>query len=141
MRKKVDMRKKIWLVILVVAIVGVIIWGKSYYDSAYVVSDIFYTQVPLDEINSESYMTDMNGNVLKDQPGKEYDLYGYNEDGVCRNVYFSAIGTSENYYKPGTYLLVEASERSCLTVKTVTKEQIPEKAFKQIEKNGTRIDQ
>lgn len=117
--------------ISIIAIIGIIIcgafWAKDYYNSRYVISDSFYTQIPLDEKNEDSWLKDSNG--VQQEKGKEYNLLGYNKNGDERSVHFIKKGTSKDYYEPGTYIKVDVSKTLEIGVSTVEKNDVPKKAL------------
>lgn len=128
--------KKIIGIILFVGVIWVAFWAKGYYNSRYVVADTYYTQVPTDEVNEDSWLVDKEG--VKQEPGKSYDLIGYNKDGNSKEVYFSVQGTAKDYYAPGTYIKVDCSETITLGTSIVEKQNVPTAALDKIEKDGTK---
>lgn len=113
-----------------------VIWAKGYYNDRYVVSDTFYTQIPLDEVNEDSWLVDANG--VQQERGKAYELIGYNKSGEKREVSFNQKGTAENYYAPGTYIKIDVSKTLEVGVAVIDKQNIPEKALEKINELGTR---
>lgn len=128
--------KKILLIILAILIAIGAFLAKGYYNDRYVTDDIYYTQIPEDEKNEDSWLYDDSG--VKMDKGKEYKLIGYNKDGKKTNLEFSIVGEKENYFKPGTYLEVRKSKTIVLGEKNIQKELIPEKALISIMKDGTK---
>ncbi len=129
--------KKIVGIVLAAAI---LIYGaflaKGYYNDRYVVADSFYTQVPVDEVNEESWLVDDNG--VKQDKGKAYKLIGYNQEGAARELSFIVQGEVEDYYAPGTYLKVNASKTIVLGQEVVKESEVPKVALEKMEDEGTR---
>lgn len=73
------MKKKIAVIPILILVVCGAFWAKGYYNDRYVVSDSFYTQIPLDEVNEDSWLVDADG--VQQEKGREYDLIGYNQEG------------------------------------------------------------
>lgn len=132
------MKKKIIIIIAIVLVIVGVFWAKGYYNDRYVASDSFYTQIPQDEVNADSWLVDSDG--VKQEKGKEYNLFGYNENGEQREVYFKIKGSAENYYVPGTYIKVNTSKTTVLGQETVDEQAVPQKALEQIKANGTRLE-
>jgi len=130
------MKKIIGIIALVSIILAGAFWAKGYYNDRYVVSDTFYTQIPLDEVNEDSWLLDDEG--VKQEKGKQYKLIGYNESGEKREVQFTKKGTSKDYHAPGTYIKVEVSKTIELGTSVVDKQNIPEKALEKINELGTK---
>lgn len=120
--------------ISIIAIIGIILcgafWAKGYYNDRYVISDSFYTQIPLDEKNEDSWLKDANG--VQQEKGKEYNLLGFNQNGDERKVRFIKRGTSEDYYEPGTFIKVDVSKTLEIGVSIVEKDDVPEKALEKL---------
>ena len=131
------MKKKIIIIIAIVLVIAGVFWAKGYYNDRYVASDSFYTQIPQDEVNEDSWLVDSDG--MKQEKGKEYNLFGYNENGEQREVYFKIEGSAENYYAPGTYIKVNTSKTTVLGQENVDEQAVPQKALEQIKANGTRV--
>lgn len=129
------MKKKIGIIIVIAVIICGAFWAKGYYNDRYVVSDSFYTQIPTDEINEDSWLVDADG--VQQEKGKSYDLIGYNEAGESREVHFIQKGTAENYYAPGTYIKVNTSKTLVIGVATVEKSKVPQAALEKITSQGT----
>ena len=130
------MKKKIIIIIAIVLVIAGAFWAKGYYNDRYVASDSFYTQIPLDEVNEDSWLVDSDG--VKQEKGKEYNLIGYNENGEQREVYFKVTGGAEDYYAPGTYIKVYTSKTIVLSHEVIDEQTVPQKALEQIKANGTR---
>ena len=130
------MKKTIITIMAIAIVVCVAFWAKGYYNDRYVVSDSYYTQIPLDEKNEDSWLVDASG--VKQEKGKEYNLIGYNEDGEEKEVSFKLKGTAENYYKPGTYIKVNTSKSITLGFEVVTESNVPEVVLEKIKSIGTR---
>lgn len=133
------MKKTIGILIVAVLFIGMAFWVKGYYNNVYVGSATYYTQVPLDEINKDSCLVDAQGNILKDVPGKEYELVGYDDGGNKREIYFVKRGTAADYYAPGTYIKVNTSKTRTLSEEIVDEDHVPKKALEKIAQQGTRI--
>lgn len=103
---------------------------KGYYNDRYVVSDSFYTQIPLDEVNEDTWLLDADG--VPQEEGKEYDLTGYNDKGEGREVSFKKRGTAEDYYAPGTYLKVDTSKTLVVGIEVIEESRVPEAALERI---------
>ena len=80
------MKKKVAVIVVIILIVCGAFWAKGYYNDRYVVSESFYTQIPLDEVNEDSWLVDADG--VQQEKGREYDLIGYNQEGGEREVSF-----------------------------------------------------
>lgn len=134
------MKKKTRRIILGIIAAAVIIcgafWAKNYYNDRYVVYDSFYTQIPEDEVNEDSWLLDMDG--VQQEKGKRYTLIGYNEAGEQREVSFTKKGTAEDYYAPGTYIKVNTSKTIVLEIEIIEKSDVPKAALEQIALQGTR---
>ena len=131
------MKKKIIFIIAVILVIAGAFWAKAYYNDRYVVLDSFYTQIPSDEVNEDSWLVDKDG--VKQEEGKEYNLIGYNENGEQREVYFKIKGSAENYYAPLTYIKVNVSKTLILGQEVVDEGAVPQIALEQIKANGTRV--
>ena len=130
------MKKTIITIVAITIVICVAFWAKGYYNDRYVVSDNYYTQIPLDEKNEDSWLVDASG--VKQEKGKEYNLIGYNEKGEEKEVSFKQKGTAENYYKPGTYIKVNTSKSITLGIEVVTESDVPEVALEKIKSIGTK---
>lgn len=134
------MKKKTGIIIGIIIAAAIIIcgafWAKNYYNNRYVVADSFYTQIPADEVNEDSWLLDADG--VKQEKGKEYTLIGYNKDGEQREVRFTKRGTAENYYAPGTYIKVNTSKTIEVGVEVVEESAVPGAALEKIASQGTR---
>ena len=131
------MKKKIMIIVAAILVIAGAFWAKGYYNDRYIVSEVYYTQIPEDEVNEDSWLVDSDG--VKQEEGKEYKLMGYDENGNEKKVYFSIRGTSENYYAPGTYIEVKSSKTIILEHAVVNESEVPQKALEQIKINGTRV--
>ena len=131
------MKKKIMIIVAAFLVIAGAFWAKGYYNDRYIVSEVYYTQIPEDEVNEDSWLVDSDG--VKQEEGKEYKLMGYDENGNEKEVYFSIRGTSENYYAPGTYIEVKSSKTIILEHAVVNESEVPQKALEQIKMNGTRV--
>ncbi len=131
------MKKKIMIIVAAILVIAGAFWAKGYYNDRYIVSEVYYTQIPEDEVNEDSWLVDSDG--VKQEEGKEYKLMGYDENGNEKEVYFSIRGTSENYYAPGTYIEVKSSKTIILEHAVVNESEVPQKALEQIKINGTRV--
>lgn len=131
------MKKKIMIIVAAFLVIAGAFWAKGYYNDRYIVSEVYYTQIPEDEVNEDSWLVDSDG--VKQEEGKEYKLMGYDENGNEKEVYFSIRGTSENYYAPGTYIEVKSSKTIILEHAVVNESEVPQKALEQIKINGTRV--
>ncbi|AOR25172.1 YxeA family protein [Clostridium taeniosporum] len=129
------MKKIIGIIIAIIIIAGAF-WAKGYYNSRYVVSDTYYTQIPLDEVNEDSWLVDNKGE--KQEKGKSYNLIGFNKEGKEREVHFFKRGTAKDYYKPGTYIKVDVSETIELNTNVVEKQDIPKEVIEKIGEKGTK---
>lgn len=124
------MKKLVGIVIAVSLLIYGAFLAKGYYNDRYVLSDSFYTQVPLDEVNEDSWLVDDKG--VQQMKGKAYDLVGYNQDGTARELSFSVQGEAKDYYAPGTYLKINASKTIVIGQEVVEESQVPKIA---LEKN------
>lgn len=130
------MKKKMAIICVIILIVCGAFWTKGYYNDRYVVSDSFYTQIPLDEVNEDSWLLDADG--VQQEKGKEYDLIGYNQEGEGREVSFKKSGTAEDYYAPGTYIEVNTSKTLVVGIEVVEESNVPDTALDKISSLGTR---
>lgn len=130
------MKKKAAVMIVLILIVCGAFWAKGYYNDRYVVSDSFYTQIPLDEVNEDSWLVDADG--VQQEKGKEYDLIGYNQEGEEREVSFQKRGTAEDYYAPGTYIKVNTSKTLVVGIEVVEESSVPGAALDKISLLGTK---
>lgn len=130
------MKKIILTIVALLILIATAFWGKKYYNDRYVVCDDYYTQVPVDEVNTDSWLVDADG--VKQQKGKEYVLIGYDEQGKKQEVVFTQKGEAKDYYTPGTYIKVSMSQTLTVGVKVVAETDIPQAALKKIKTNGTR---
>ena len=130
------MKKKVIILAVVLLVVAGAFCAKGYYNDRYVVSDCYYTQVPEDEVNEDSWLVDKDG--ARQAEGKSYELMGYNEQGEQREVYFTKSGNAEDYYAPGTYIKVNTSKTIVLDVQVVDASSIPQPAMEKIRELGTK---
>ena len=132
------MKKKVVILVVVLLVVAGAFWAKGYYNDRYVVSDCYYTQIPEDEVNEDSWLVDKDG--TKQAKGKAYDLVGYNGQGEQREVRFTKSGSAEDYYDPGTYIKVSMSKTITLGVEVVEESSVPQIALERIQERGTKVD-
>ena len=132
------MKKKIIIIVAMVLVIFGAFWAKGYYNDRYLVSDCYYTQIPEDEVNEDSWLVDKGG--IKQTKGKSYELMGYNEQGEQHEVYFTKSGSAEDYYAPGIYIKVSMSKTITLGVEVVEKSSVPQTALEQIQELGTKAD-
>lgn len=132
------MKKKIMLLVAIIIIVAGVFWAKGYYNDRYVVSDSFYTQIPLDEVNEDSWLVDKDG--VKQTKGKSYHLVAYNDAGEEREVSFSQKGTAKDYYAPGTYIKLNASKTLVVGLEVVDKSTVPQAALEKLHELGSKIN-
>ena len=132
------MRKKVILLAVVLLVVAGAFWAKGYYNDRYVASDCYYTQIPQDEVNEDSWLVDKDG--VKQAKGKSYTLTGYNEQGEPCEVHFTKSGSAEDYYAPGTYIKVSMSKTITLGVAVVEESDVPQTALEKIQELGTKAD-
>lgn len=137
-KKKVKIGTIIIVVIVVILVGAIAVWAKGYYDSRYVLDKVYYTQIPSDEVNTDSWLYDSSGKAV--QEGKEYYLKGYDENGNERNVSFYVFGKSEDYYPAGTYIRVETSKTIEIGEKIVTESEVPSSALENIKEKGTKLN-
>ena len=130
------MKKKVIILAVVLLVVAGAFYAKGYYNDRYVVSDCYYTQIPEDEVNEDSWLVDKDG--ARQAEGKSYELMGYNEQGEQREVYFTKSGNAEDYYAPGTYIKVNTSKTIVLDVQVVDASSIPQPAMEKIRELGTK---
>ena len=55
------MKKKIIFITVLILVIAGAFWAKAYYNDRYVVLDSFYTQIPSDEVNEDSWLVDKDG--------------------------------------------------------------------------------
>ena len=132
------MKKKIIILAVVLLVVVGVFWAKGYYNDRYVVSVCYYTQIPEDEVNEDSWLADKDG--VKQAKGKSYELIGYNEQGEQHEVYFTKSGSAEDYYAPGTYIKVSMSKTITIGVEVVEESSVPQTALEKIQELGTKAD-
>lgn len=130
------MKKKIGIAAVILIVIAGAFWAKGYYNDRYVVSDYYYTQIPEDEVNEDSWLVDADG--VKQEKGKAYELVGYNAQGEAKEVYFTKKGSVEDYYAPGTYIKVGASTTLTVDVETVSETEVPQMALDNIHALGTK---
>ena len=130
------MRKKLIILAVVLLVVAGAFCAKGYYNDRYVISDCYYTQVPEDEVNEDSWLVDKDG--ARQAEGKSYELMGYNEQGEQREVYFTKSGSAKDYYAPGTYIKVNTSKTIVLDAQVVDASSIPQPAMEKIRELGTK---
>ena len=129
------MKRKGFLAAAAVLVIAGAFWAKGYYQDRYVASAFYYTQIPEDEENADSWLVDADG--VKQEKGKAYDLIGYNEAGDAREVHFKKSGSAKDYYAPGAYIKVSASKTIVVGVEVVDAAQVPQEALSQIRARGT----
>ena len=132
------MRKKLIILAVVLLVVAGAFCAKGYYNDRYVVSDCYYTQIPEDEVNEDSWLVDKDG--VKQAKGKSYELMGYNEQGERREVCFTKSGGADDYYAPGTYIKVSMSKTIAVGVEVVGEQSVPQTALEKIQELGTKVD-
>ena len=132
------MKKKVVILVVVLLVVAGAFCAKGYYNDRYVVSDCYYTQIPEDEVNEDSWLVDKDG--TKQAKGKSYELMGYNGQGERREVCFTKSGSAEDYYDPGTYIKVSMSKTITLGVEVVEESSVPQIALERIQERGTKVD-
>lgn len=118
-------------------LVMVAFWAKGYYNDTYAISDVYYTQVPLDEVNETEWLTDDKGNRM--EKGKQYELVAFNSKGESRTVEFFVQGEAEDYYAPGTYIKCSTSKTRVIESGVVKEEAVAAKALELIKTSGTRL--
>ena len=130
------MKKKVIILAVILLVVAGAFCAKGYYNDRYVISGCYYTQVPEDEVNEDSWLVDKDG--ARQAEGKSYELMGYNEQGEQREVYFTKSGSAKDYYAPGTYIKVNTSKTIVLDVQIVDASSIPQPAMEKIRELGTK---
>lgn len=124
------MKKKIAVTISILCIAVALFWAKGYYNERYVAVDSYYTQIPFDEVNEDSWLFDKDG--IKQEKGKEYNLVGYNKKGEKRDLVFTQRGSAKDYYAPGTYIKANVSKTLVVGIEIVNEKDIPEEAMNQM---------
>ena len=132
------MKKKIIIIVAIVLVIFGAFWAKGYYNDRYLVSDCYYTQIPEDEVNEDSWLVDKDG--VKQAKGKAYNLVGYNDQGEQKEVYFTKKGSAKDYYAPGSYIKVNMSKTITLSVEVVEESSVPKAALEKIQELGTKVD-
>ena len=132
------MKKKIIILAVALLVVAGAFCAKGYYNDRYVESACYYTQIPVDEVNEDSWLVDEDG--VRQTEGKSYELMGYNEQGEQHEVYFTKSGNAEDYYAPGTYIKVSMSKTITLGVEVVEESSVPQIALEKIQELGTKVD-
>ena len=84
------MKKIITIIVTIVIVMCGAFMVKGYYNDRYVASDSFYTQIPLDEVNEDSWLVNKDG--VNQEKGKEYNLIGYNQNGERKELSFKKKG-------------------------------------------------
>lgn len=130
------MKKTIAVTAVIALIACIAFWAKGYYNDRYVASDSFYTQIPADEPNEDSWLADADG--IPQEKGREYDLIGYNQEGEEREISFIKRGTAKDYYTPGTYIKVSTSKTLVVGIEVVGETHVPKAALDKISSLGTR---
>lgn len=130
-------KKNLFILAVAILLVAGAFWAKNYYNDRYLISDSYYTQIPEDEINQDSWLVDADG--VKQVKGKEYTLMGYNDQGKEREVYFTKTGSAEDYYAPGTYIKVDVSKTLVVGLEVVEEVSVPQAALEKINMLGTKI--
>lgn len=130
-------KKNLFILAVAILLVAGAFWAKNYYNDRYLISDSYYTQIPEDEINQDSWLVDSDG--VKQVKGKEYTLMGYNDQGKEREVYFTKTGSAEDYYAPGTYIKVDVSKTLVVGLEVVEEVSVPQAALEKINMLGTKI--
>ena len=103
---------------------------KGYYSEHYDVSDHFYTRIPTTGVNRNSWLVDNHGD--KQIIGKEYFLIGYNALGQSCHVTF----IKSDYYKPGTYIELNTSQKIVIHQRIVKESEVPKRALVEIRYDG-----
>ncbi len=132
------MKKKIIIIVAMVLVIFGAFWAKGYYNDRYLVSNCYYTQIPEDEVNEDSWLVDKDG--VKQAKGKAYNLVGYNDQGEQKEVYFTKKGSAKDYYAPGSYIKVNMSKTITLSVEVVEESSVPKAALEKIQEQGTKVD-
>lgn len=130
-------KKNLFILAVAILLVAGAFWAKNYYNDRYLISDSYYTQIPEDEINQDSWLVDSDG--VKQVKGKEYTLMGYNDQGKEREVYFTKTGSAEDYYAPGTYIKVDVSKTLVVGLEVVEEVSVPQAALEKMNMLGTKI--
>ena len=130
-------KKNLFILAVAIFLVAGAFWAKNYYNNRYMISDSYYTQIPEDEINEDSWLVDSDG--VRQVKGKEYTLMGYNDQGKEREVYFTKTGSAEDYYAPGTYIKVDVSKTLVVGLEVVDEVSVPQAALEKINMLGTKI--
>lgn len=130
-------KKNLFILAVAIFLVAGAFWAKNYYNNRYMISDSYYTQIPEDEINEDSWLVDSDG--VRQVKGKEYTLMGYNDQGKEREVYFTKTGSAEDYYAPGIYIKVDVSKTLVVGLKVVDEVSVPQAALEKINTLGTKI--
>ena len=121
------MKKIITIIVTIVIVMCGAFMVKGYYNDRYVASDSFYTQIPLDEVNEDSWLVNKDG--VNQEKGKEYNLIGYNQNGERKELSFKKKGNAEDYYEPGTYIKVNTSKTLVVGVEIIIESDIPKEAL------------
>ncbi|MCL2747717.1 MAG: YxeA family protein [Oscillospiraceae bacterium] len=130
-------KKKRWPILAAAAAVPVILFAivaKQYYDNRYVLSDRYYTVVPL------GYDITPYANQQEDRV-TDYTLTGYNAGGEARELEFSVLidAHKSDLYPPGTWLCVSVSKQLVIGRRAVDESDVPEKAMEKIMADYTPI--
>ena len=131
------MKKKIMIITVILLIIAGAFWARGYYNDRYVISDYYYTQIPADEVNEDSWLVDADG--VKQEKGKEYHLIGYNTQGASKEIYFTQSGGAADYYAPGTYIKVSTSKTLTIGIEIINETEVTQKALHMIQKHGTKM--
>ena len=130
------MKKIITIIVTIVIVMCGAFMVKGYYNDRYVASDSFYTQIPLDEVNEDSWLVNKDG--VNQEKGKEYNLIGYNQNGERTELSFKKKGNAEDYYEPGTYIKVNTSKTLVVGVEIIIESDIPKEALNKIISLGVK---
>lgn len=129
------MKKKpvLWIVlgVVVVAVIGIAVWGKQYYDDHYVGSD-YYAMIPLDYDMTPQPLYDNHGEQR--DTGKIYDIMAYNDQGDARKAEFTVSGKeSSDFPQPGAYLCISISKELVVGWGYAQESDVPAKAMEKIQ--------
>jgi uncharacterized protein (TIGR01655 family) len=129
------MKKLITIMIILLAVAGLIILGKQYYDNRYVGKD-YYTMVPLDYSTTPETLYSDNDEVIGQ--GKYYELTAYDDRGEAKSVEWTVNLDDSSLPQPGTFLKVSASQQIVLGWSVISEDKVPAAALSKIKPTDTK---
>lgn len=121
------MKKKIGMVIILALLVGLFVKGRAYYEDRYV-GETYYGRIG--ENQDMTFKTQYSSDGKPMDKAIDYKVKIYN-DKEERTVNFQRYEGSD-YFKPGDYIEVEASNQISLGEKLIDKKDIPSNILEKI---------